>query len=67
MLFVFQEVTTMEDYTLLHNIQGSFHQGNIKAFGDTAGRLCTCIPFFVIAYARFRTLFWLIKISCIKV
>ena len=38
MLFVFQEVITIEDYTSLNSIQGSFHQGNIEKFSDTVGK-----------------------------
>ena len=56
MLFAFQKVMTMEDYTLLNSIQGSFHQGAIEKFCDTAGRQCTYMTLFAIAYASFRRL-----------
>lgn len=46
----------MEDSTLLNSMQGSFHQGNIEKFGDTAGRQCTCMALFAIAYASFKKL-----------
>ena len=46
----------MEDSTLLNSMQGSFQQGNIEKFGDTAGRQCTCMALFAIAYASFKKL-----------
>ena len=46
----------MKDSTLLNSMQGSFHQGNIEKFGDTAGRQCTCMALFAIAYASFKKL-----------
>ena len=43
-------------YILVNNMQGSFHQGNVEKFGDTAGRQCTCMALFAIAYASFKSL-----------
>ena len=45
-----------DEYILVNSVQGSFHQGNVEKFGDTAGRQCTCIALFTIAYASFKRL-----------
>ena len=44
------------EYILANGIQGSFHQGNVEKFGDTAGRHCTCMSLFAIAYDSFKRL-----------
>ena len=45
-----------DEYILVNTIQGSFHQGNVEKFGDTAGRQCTCMTLFAIGYASFKRL-----------
>ena len=45
-----------DEYILVNSIQGSFHQGNVEKFGDTAGRQYTCMALFAIAYASFKRL-----------
>ena len=45
-----------DEYILVNSIQGSFHQGNVEKFGDTAGRQCTCMALFAITYASFKRL-----------
>ena len=44
-----------DEYILVNNMQGSFHQGNVEKFGDTAGRQCTCMALFATAYASFKS------------
>ena len=48
--------TIGDEYILVNSIQGSFHLGNVEKFGDTAGRQCTCMVLFAIAYASFKRL-----------
>ena len=45
-----------DEYILANSIQGSFHQGNVEKFGDTAVRQYTCMALFAIAYASFKRL-----------
>ena len=38
-------------YGILRTVQGSFNQGNIALFGDTAGRQCACNTLFSICWS----------------
>ena len=40
----------------IKSVQGSFHQGNLEKFGETAGIQCSSNCFFAICYAQFRKL-----------
>ena len=44
------------EYILVNSMQGSFHQGNVGKYGDTAGRQCKCRTLFAIAYVSFKRL-----------
>ena len=44
------------EYILVNSTQGFFHQGNVEKFWDTAGRQCTCMALFAIAYTSFKRL-----------
>ena len=43
-----------DEYILVNSMQGSFHQGNVEKFRDRAGRQCTCMALFAIAYVSSR-------------
>ena len=45
-----------DEYVLVNSIQGSFHQGNVEKFWDTARRQCTCMALFAIVYVSFKRL-----------
>eukprot|EP00111_Clytia_hemisphaerica_P017724 TCONS_00052432-protein len=40
----------------IKSVQGSFHQGNLERFGETAGIQCSSNCFFAICYAQLRKL-----------
>ena len=41
-------------YEIIRSIQGSFNQGNVALFGETAGRQCVCNALFSICWSVVR-------------
>ena len=41
-------------YAIIRSIQGSFNQGNVALFGETAGRQCVCNALFSICWSVVR-------------
>ena len=46
-------------YEILRSVQGSFNQGSVAMFGETAGRQCACNALFVVCWSLVRKIsYW---------